>query len=118
MSDRLKELQRQRALAQEQVAWFDREIAKEQGLTPAAPAPTATAPLAPVAPVVNAPLGPAPRSQAEIDRQAEEIITRFKPVQHPAKDARRGCILYFISAFVLLAFAVLAYYVLHLPQPE
>src|SRR5258708_24607243 len=40
MSDRLTELQRQRALAQEQLAWLDREIARESGQAlPAASAP-------------------------------------------------------------------------------
>ena len=41
MSDRLKDLQRQRARAQEQLAWIDREIAQETGQAPSTGQPVA-----------------------------------------------------------------------------
>jgi hypothetical protein len=120
MSDRLSELQRQRALAQEQVAWFDREIAREQSRTPAAfsPLPAAAAP-SPVAPATAAPANnPASSADTDLDRKAEEILKRFKHAEHPVRnEVRRGCFLYFFSAFALLALALLAFYLLH-QQPE
>jgi len=117
MSDRLTELQRQRALAQEQVAWFDREIAREQGLAPAAPSPVA--PATPVAPPAStaagiAPTGPTPASDSEVERQAEEILQRFKHAEHPVRDdVRRGCFMYFFCALALLGLALFAFYMLH-----
>ena len=109
-SDRLKELQRQRALAQEQVAWFDREIARESGDLPAvaslldpkpAPAPFATPPPARPETVVD-PVG--------------DIITRYNQ-ESPgsmAQDAKRGCVLYFVFAMGALVLVVLGAYVLYL----
>lgn len=95
MPDRLTELQRQRALAAEQLAWFDREIAKESGQAPAAPAPIATAPVA---------TGAA--------QTAEEILAQYrKPVPSSDKEIKRGCYLYALFAFGLLViFVVGAYY--------
>ena len=114
MSDRLNELQRQRALAQEQVAWFDREIARERGETvlPAVPLPAVVAPATPA--VTEKPAATA--SAAAADAQAAEIIERFKKTEPPIRDdVRRGCFLYFIGAFVLLALGIVAFYLLHRP---
>lgn len=98
MSDRLAELQRQRAIAQEQIAWLDREIAKEAGQPPAAVPPTPA--------VVAAAPVPAP-----VDSAADDILAQYR--QNPAsteKDVKRGCYLYFACALgsVLLA-AFVAY---------
>ncbi len=76
---RLKDLQRQRALAQEQLAWLDREIAKETGQTPPVPTP--------------APVRPAAANEIEAARAAEEIIAQYrKPGMNTEKDVKRAAI--------------------------
>ena len=100
MSDRLKDLQRQRALAQEQLAWLDREIARESGATPPpTPAPPATPPTG----------GPV---KAEADAEALLAQYRSDP-QALQRDVKRGCFLYFFAAFGLLLLGLLAFYFLH-----
>ncbi len=101
MSDRLADLQRQRALAQEQVAWFDREIAREtrqvSATVPPAAVPAALKPLA----------------SAAIDHTADEIIAQYQ--QNPLtteKDVKKGCYLYFACAMgVVVLFAVSVYFI-------
>lgn len=101
MSDRLKDLQRQRALAQEQLAWLDREIARETGAT-------ATAPTPPAAPAAPAPVTPA---NADAARLADEILARYKDEAASSPgDVKRGCYLYFALAFVLLGLGLVALY--------
>jgi hypothetical protein len=108
VSDRLHELQRQRALAQEQIAWFDREIARERGeMLPA----EASKPVS-----VSTGKTTASPTAGETDIQAAEIIQRFQKEERPVKDdVRRGCFLYFFSAFLLLGLAAYAFYLLHRP---
>jgi len=116
VSDRLNELQRQRALAQEQIAWLDREIARERGesVLPAAAMPAAVASATPAGTEKPA----AAVSAAEAEIQAAEILERFKKAEPPIRDnVRRGCFLYFIGAFALLALGVVTFYLLH-RQPE
>jgi hypothetical protein len=103
MSDRLKELQRQRALAQEQLAWFDREIARETGALPAA-ASLLESKAAPI----GAPTIPATRVVDPIG----DIISRYNQ-ETPgdmAKEAKRGCMLYFIFAFIAFGMLLLGVY--------
>lgn len=107
MSDRLKELQRQRALAQEQVAWFDREIARETGEMPA---------VASLLEPQSAPpsVSPPARPETGVD-PAADIMARYSQEApgNMAKDAKRGCVLYFffaMSAFCLLVLGVYALY--------
>jgi len=107
VSDRLTDLQRQRALAHEQVAWFDREIARESGQAAAATGP------APAAVPAAVPMRPAASDQAAA-RAAEEIIAQYeRPAGSAVSDVKRGCYLYFaaaLGAVVLLAVtAYLAY---------
>jgi hypothetical protein len=115
MSDRLKDLQHQRALAQEQLAWFDQEIARESGQAPVAPLPAMmtlpVAPTPPSVPVVPSVSAPTPPSAAETERLADEIIARYKDehASSPA-DVKRGCFLYFGLAFLLLAMGLVALY--------
>jgi len=105
MSDRLPDLQRQRALAQEQLAWIDREIARETGQAPAPGAPLAPA----SAPAARA-ARPAP-SDVEAARMADEILTRYQQEAASSPAAvKRGCFLYFGLAFVVLAAGVAALY--------
>ena len=104
VSDRLNDLQRQRALAQEQLAWLDREIARETG-TPAPPAavPAAPATALPPARPVEQPTAPS----------AEEIIAQFQGQARPVHDeVKRGCLLYFFAAFAALILALITFWFL------
>ncbi len=105
MSDRLKELQRQRALAQEQAAWFEREIARESGVAPSDLPPVPT-------PAADAPAEPE-KEMSAVDKEAEKILARFRHVEHPVRDeVKRGCLIYFFLAFGLLALALVGFYFL------
>jgi hypothetical protein len=100
MSDRLKELQHQRNLAREQLAWIEREIARELGPVPGIKPPEVMVPARPLAP-----------SEAEATRMADEIMARYQGEAATApKDVKRGCFLYFGLAFLLLGAAVAALY--------
>jgi hypothetical protein len=109
MSDRLTELQRQRALAQEQLAWLGREIARESGQTlPAALSPER-------GPVATPRSAPAVRVAADAEaaaRAAEEILARYQqPGPTLEKNVKRGCYIYFFVALAALGlFAVGAYF--------
>jgi len=96
MSDRRKDLERHRALAQEQLAWIESEIARESGQTPAQPA---------------APVPPAPPA-AEATRMADEILARYqREAAASPGNVKRGCVVYFIFALgALVIFAVGAYF--------
>ena len=102
MSDRLADLQRQRALAQGQVAWLDREIVREtqqvaaagQTLTPA---------------VVSKPV-----VSTTSDQAGEEILAQYR--QNPLtteKGVKRGCYLYFAFAMVGVALFALGVYLIY-----
>ena len=130
MSDRLRELLRQRALLQEHLAWLDREIdaaagkpASPAGL--AAPAPSVAVSSAPVAlpapassPAPALPAAAIPRIIAGIatprieaapisDAAFERYRVEPRTVQ---QDVRKGCFLYFAAAFVLLGLGVTVLY--------
>lgn len=119
MSDRLNELQHQRALLQEHLAWLEREIAATRGGGGAAPStppgemsagqPQSPAPLQWQAPGRVAPASlPAPTSAT---RDAAGIIERYRDESKSVKqDVRKGCFLYFALAFVLLGAALVALY--------
>jgi len=113
VSDRLSELQRQRALAQEQVAWFDREIAKESGqASPPTPAPVPPAPA--VASVIPRPTTAAADEAAA--RAAQEIIAQYQDGHSPqsaAKDMKRGCYLAFFFALGAVALIFLTAYFIY-----
>ena len=101
MSDRLKELQRQRAIALEQLAWLDREIATQSG--------QAAPPTSP--PAWPAPAAPLPSAAAHPEAAAEEIMSKYQndPASVQSK-VKRGCLLYFFLAFVVVGLGVLALY--------
>jgi uncharacterized membrane protein len=123
VSDRLNDLQRQRALAQEQLAWLEREIAREIGATPPPappaappPRPAALAALPPVEAPVMSPAKPAAvpaaaPSSPVAETDAEALLARFKDeaAGTPA-DAKRGCLVYFSVGMGLLVLGVLAWY--------
>jgi hypothetical protein len=105
VSDRLKELQRQRALAQEQLAWLDREIARESG---------AGAPVAPVIPVAPAPAAaPKTAGPAHAEAEAEAMMAQYRSdAESLQSNVKRGCFMYFFAALGLLFLGVLAFYFL------
>lgn len=94
MSDRLTELNRQRALLAEHLAWIDREIAAARGEAPApVPAP-------PPPPVPAAPAAPAPDVDALFERlRAEE--------QGRGQLSKQGCWIVF-AALLAAGLALLA----------
>lgn len=101
MSDRLADLQRQRALAQEQVAWFDREIARESRPMPATLPPAAV-------PAAVKPLA------ATREPTAAEILARYQ--QDPVateKDVKKGCYLYFACALGAVVFFAISVYLFY-----
>ena len=97
MSDRLKELQRQQALAKAQAEALEREIAREMGAT--VPPPAA----APVPSVVPAPGGG--------EAHADQLIEQYSQKQRPIHDqVRSGCLVYFFAAFALVGLGLVALY--------
>ena len=98
MSDRLKNLQRQRALAQEQMERLDREIACEMGSTPH-PAVSAAVPVVPPEPVNLA-----------LDANAEEIIGQYRSDKPVHNEVRKGCFVYLFAAFALVGLGIALLY--------
>jgi hypothetical protein len=138
--DRLAELQRQRALLQEHLAWLEREIAAEMRGSPAAsPASPSSSTGLPAQSFAN--LGTLPTSSV-VATPASASLAAATGVSGPAaitsvvdptlevyrqdtaslkSDLRRGCLLYFGIAFALFAIAVTAFYFLYsrrVPRPE
>lgn len=138
MASRLDELQRQRALLEEHLAWLDREIAAEKsGTTPVAaslpPAPgagpsperrlraaapvtavtTATAADATVATTINVVSPGAVGATGGAPAAPDAILDQYRQAPDMLQnDIRKGCFLYFALAFVLLGIGVGALYVL------
>ena len=107
MSERLKDLQRQRALAQEQLAWLDREIARETG-APVPPPPASAAPATGVKPLPSS-IQPAVPSNVD----ADAIIAQYKdPGRSIHSETKRGCFLYFFAALAAVALGVTAFWFL------
>lgn len=95
------------------VAWLDREIAAATPLSPIAdrpspplvappqPAPTSPAAAQNATPVTAAPVGP----------EAEAILDDYRVPETSLKsDVRKGCLLYFVGAFLLVGLGVVALY--------
>ncbi|HVT71542.1 MAG TPA: hypothetical protein VHD61_00270 [Lacunisphaera sp.] len=109
MTERLKELQRQRALVQEHLAWLDREIVREAG-APATARPAAAS-VAPVESPAAAPHASAAAARAEAEAEAMMAEYRRDP-ESLQSSVKRGCLLYFLGAFALLALGLVAWYFL------
>lgn len=139
MSDRLAELRRQRALIQEHLAWLEREIGaaeKGVGATPLATPISASIPLKiePVSveprptPALTAPqaLPTLVRPSAVPKAEARDATLGQYRVSSAAvkDDVRKGCLMYFAGALVLLTLAVAALWFIfrrdeaELPPPE
>ena len=99
MSDRLSDLRRQRALAAEQLARLNREIAVAGSEAPALP----SAPPSPTGPA-----GPAGGSDLP---EADKILAEFRSEAEssPAK-LRRGCIWSFAAGMTFLILGIVAIY--------
>ena len=96
MSDRLKDLQRQRALVQQQQEWLDREIDREMG---AAPQPAAT------------PVVPAQAESHAVEADADKLIEQYSQGQRPIRDqVKNGCLVYFFAAFAVVGLVVALLY--------
>lgn len=105
-SDRLKELQRLRAAAQEQLAWFDREIAQEQNL------PSSTR-LAEVPKPPSSEGGAPPPRESASPLDADKLIQRYQSSGGSIRDeVKRGCFIYFFAALALLVAGVSVAYLL------
>lgn len=115
MSDRLDDLVRQRALVQEHLAWLNREIAtaaeaaKATTSAPPAPLPPAGASAGPPA-VILASSKAAPASGVGAV-EADEIMAQYQATPANVKqDVRKGCLLYFSAALLLLGLVVTVLY--------
>lgn len=118
MSDRLNELQRQRALLQEHLAWLDREIVATQRGTQelAKPSPLPPTPALSneaIAPTVSA-ANPRPFADAAAaERAAEEIMAQYQNEgKNLQSSVRRGCFMYFFLALGILTLGVMVLYFL------
>lgn len=115
MSERLTELQRQRALIQNHLSWLDREIAAAQGLPippQASPIPNATPALSHITAPITAPTAKALETTDEVE--AERIIGRFQQDPNTLKtDTRRGCLTAFALALGLMALVTFIAYWLY-----
>lgn len=124
MSDRLAELVRQRALVQEHLAWLNREIAAAAEAAKTVPAAsestTSGSPAIEAAPLPGSPpaaFHPAVATSSSASKTAaaedpDAIIARFQVAPGTVKqDVRKGCLLYFVGAFVLLGIVVAVLYV-------
>jgi len=107
MPDRLAELQRQRALVAEHLAWLDREIATASPTAEASSVPTAN-PLDPAAILAAASAAKtAPEKTPETTSECDdEIAAKHLPPERQTadiqQDVRRGCLLYFALAALLV----------------
>jgi len=115
MSDRLAELVRQRALVQEHLAWLNREItaaATAAKTTTTLTSDVTTKPAAPAAGSVVVPIASTPTSpDTATPADPDEIIARYQATPASVKqDVRKGCLLYFAAAFVVLGLVVIALY--------
>ncbi len=112
MSERLAELQRQRALLQEHLAWLDRELAAEAGRVgsgrQAAPPPASLPENAFSAALPPASAFPTPPPAAT---DPDAILAQYSAEPEALKaDVRKGCFIYLAFAFVVLGLGVTALY--------
>ena len=120
MRERLTELVRQRALVSEHLAWLDREIASVHATLSSstsgsyiAPPQAATAPSSerhsPLLPTAGATPTTGSRSVSPV--APEELIEQYRVSPATVKqDVRKGCLLYFTAAFVVLGIVVAILY--------
>ncbi|MBC7368358.1 MAG: hypothetical protein H7343_16370 [Undibacterium sp.] len=101
MPDRLAELQRQRALVQQDLARLDREIAEAQSRVDHSPTPETPHTRAVPALAITLPA----------DADADAILNQYRSGEASVKtDVRKGCILYAVLAFAALILGVFSLY--------
>jgi hypothetical protein len=107
MSDRLSDLQRQRALLQEHLAWLDREITQASNTKPTTPASpgNAQATSAALPTPLRGPNALQPSATVPLDGPQETAGAM-------AADAKRGCLIAFAVGMVLFFALVLGAYFL------
>lgn len=104
MSDRLVDLRRQRALVQEQLNWLDAEIRAAEQRLPAASVAASAPPSPP-------PASKPPAAASAIDAMADAMLEEYKiPPKALHTDVKKGCLLYFAGALVLLILGVAVLY--------
>ena len=102
MSDRLPELQRQRALIQGHLAWLEQEIAAASG-RPASQATHAT--------TAPQPVNPSPAVTPAQDENPEAIIAEYNSdPKGTVESMRNGCFRWFTVALVLLLLSMYGLY--------
>jgi hypothetical protein len=105
MSERLRHLQRQRALLGEHLTWIDSEIARETSTALNCPQPAdkpASAPL----------IAPAPQAELVSD-SAETLIEKYADEERQNPNAiRRGCLIVFTLSLALIAAGVATVWIL------
>lgn len=107
---RLAELERQRALVREQLAWLEREIARESSTTP--PTTGAVALIRPPSNENASRLAPYERGPAlASETPATAHTDAYEPdPKNAAQSARRGCLFAAGAVFVLLIAGFLTVY--------
>lgn len=121
MSDRLRELLRQRALLQEHLAWLEREISHTQAVPPVAPVKSAEraepAPAQPGPAVASTP--PAADAPAKAKPDPEAILEKYRvEPKSLQQDVRKGCMVYFALGFLVFALSVVGLYYALRTTPE
>ena len=102
MSDRLTELQRQRALIQDHLTWLDQEIAAASGQ---AVAPSTSA-LRAAQPAVPAVVAAAPEEPL-----ADELLAKFTADKKSSvQGVKKGCVQLFALGMVLLVLGIYGLY--------
>jgi hypothetical protein len=114
-ADRLAELLRQRALMQEHLDWLEREIAANQPSARSEPQQTTIRVASQAIPLAGA-IRPAVNmarssveagAKADVDALLDEYRVRPETLK---QDVRKGCLLYFAGAFVVLGLIVFGLY--------
>jgi len=103
--ENLIELQRQRELVRQHLAWLDQQIVSAQSSAPT-PSSATEAGLGPV-------LALPPRLHATVaaPAEAESILAQYRGPQKSIKsDVRKGCLLYAAGGFLLFGLGVFALY--------
>jgi hypothetical protein len=106
-SDRIEELQRQRALLLDHLAWLEREIAASGG-RPAGTAPPRSVVAPPKVPVTT-PAIAVGSDAADPDSMLRQFAAE---PENPAK-VRYGCIAAFVSGLLLISVALFGIYYLY-----
>lgn len=105
MTDRLRELQRQRELLRQHADWLEREIAAEAARSGSPAQTVVPAPAPSPAPAATPP-------QTAATPSAEEILRQYTRDPHTSSaEVKRGCWAIFAGGLALLVLVVVTWYV-------